>query len=1345
MGYVVCQESDVKFDRFVVEDGLTSINCIVKDSKGFMWFGGTHGLYRYDGYEFRIFTNNPKDSNSISGNDIISIYPEENGFLWIGTSNNGLCLYNPEKENFIHFLELGRVPVTSIHRDHQGLLWVGTLGEGIYILDEKNRFIENLRNQKDINHSVSNNEVFDIYEDNKGRIWITSNSGSLDLYSRETKAFRRFIFKPGGYQSVRSGQIIFKDHQGYFWIGTEGDGLYRFDEKDNSFTHYLHSNNHPNSLSNNIITGMAEGIPGEIWITTDGGGLNLLNIKTLSFQHFRHNPLDPSSLINNSSYSIFIDKHQTMWLGMGDGIVNISRKSPFRIYQPTLSGINTISFRVVVALCLSSDNKIWIATGGGGIDVFDPETRTFKNFRHNPDNPNSISTDIVLSLCEDRNGNIWSGTLLGGVDMINPKTGKITHFRNHPDNSNSLINDHVFGIREDHLGNVWFATMGGGLDCYKQDENEFVHFTHTPGNAGLNSNKVRCLYQRVPERLWVGSDEGAQIIDPENLKFSEMVKHGLTDTIKNTAIHDIIEDRMGNVWFATNDMGLCRLNLETGKWEIFQIDNGMPSNSVYGVFEDTDGYIWSCTNKGIARYNPITQKILVLNIDDGLPTNDFEAGSIVQAKNGELYISSKKGLVSFFPGKLSMNMEEAEVILIGFRIFNELVNPGQSIENAIPLKSSISFTKEIVLPYFLNNFSFEFSAPGYQNPSKIRYQYRLDGADNRWIETGPERRVAPYSNLKPGDYTFRIRGASDTEVQNAVETIIRLRITPPFWKTSWAYLLYAIIAATGLIFIFKEYTNRVKLRHQLDLEKYKHEKDNELNLMKIGFFTNISHELRTPLTLILGPLDRMISTIEDNNYLINQLKLIQRNGQRLIHMVNQLLDFRKLESGKMQLQVVNTELTSFIHEIVSSFREMAVQKNIEFNIKLNANVNGYFDRGKVEIMIFNLLSNAFKFTSKNGKVQLEVQDIIYDGNTWLQIVVSDTGKGIHPEEINKVFEMFHQQNNNSGIKGTGIGLALTKSLAELHHGRISIESKYGEGTSFTIILPLYQNAYGKDEFLNLSSGGNEVIVARDHGVEHEKVISRTEKLPLLLVVEDNIDLNNFISDGFKNSYEILNALNGREAWDLAIEKIPDIVISDIMMPEMDGIELCRKLKMHIHTSHIPIILLTARSAERYELEGLETGADDYISKPFSFNILSARVNNLIEIRRQLQERFKREFILRPQELAITNPDEEFLKKLSEIMEDNISNTDLTVEIISREIGMSHSALYRKLLALTGKKISDFINIYRLQRAVQMLHDSGKTINEISDLTGFSNSKYFSTLFKKEYGLSPTDYKKKLLI
>ena len=1374
---VLCgQEREMKFDRFVVEDGLTSINCITRDHEGFMWFGGPHGLYRYDGYDFKIFTNDITDSTSICGNNVTTLFPDKQGSIWVGTMNSGACLYLPEKEQFTTLRELDNHSVTSICRDHQGLLWIGTLGNGIYIYNRDNKYVNHYVNNSADSTSLSDNDVFDIYEDNMGRVWVVTNSGALDAFDRVSSSFYSHYFNTGGLDGVRTGQKIMRDHQGYFWIGTEGDGLYRFDERDNEFKHFTAGRVGHSSISSNIITGLAEGIPGQIWITTDGGGLNLLNTQSHQFTHYKHNLRNSGSLSNNSSYSLFIDKQQTLWLGMGDGVVNVNKQRNFSVYQPmSFPGGNGLSFGVVVTLFYSHDNKLWIGTGGGGVDVFDPVHKHFKNYKHNAEESNSISSDIILSLQEDKRGKMWIGTFLGGVDVIDPLHGAIEHYKHTDSTDTRLSNDHIFDIAEDSSGLMWFATQGGGLDCYDPQKREFTHFRHHQGDSlSIASDRIQCLFVDKDDQLWVGSyGGGLQRYDRQRGTFISVGRDTLSESLlDHTIVHDISQSNAGMLLVGTEERGMCIVNTKSGYYRSITMQQGLPSNSIYGVFEDRDENIWLCSNKGITKYRMSTGEIINIDRDDGLPTSDFESGAIVQTVDGQLFFGSKKGLISLYADDIEQVRENVDVHLTRLRIFNKSVAVGQKIGDITPLENSLSHSSQITLPYSVSNFSIEFAAPASTLPGKMRYRFKLQGADNRWIETDAKRRIATFSNLDPGEYLFRVQGTNSSVfwANNSGETELRIIVTPPLWRTTWAYLFYAVMFIIVSFFIGKEYIKRMRLRNQLKLEKYKHDKDNEMNLMKIGFFTNMSHELRTPLTLILGPLERLINNYDLDNRARHQLMVIQRNGERLLHLVNQLLDFRKLESGKMPLQVQESDVVEFVNSIILSFKELAMQNNIHFSVKSDtSSIIGFIDKDKVEIIIFNLLSNAFKFTPEKGTILLEL-NLLNSQNDQrrISISVTDSGRGIEKDKLTNIFELFYQEDGGIDVVGSGIGLSLTKNLVELHHGLISVESELGKGSCFTVELPISSSAYADED---IDSGNRRVLpnkisqydtnlsdnIISDSAiggttfVENNNIdnVVNTENSedkitgsdrPIMLIVEDNIELNDFLCNSFSSQYIVYSCFNGRQGMDKATEIIPDIIISDIMMSIMDGVELCRNLKQDKRTSHIPIILLTARSAEMYQLEGLENGADDYITKPFSFDLLSARVVNLVESRLKLRDQFRREMILKPKEFAINNPDEQFLSSLTQLLEEQMTNPSLSVSFLSQSMGMSHSVLYRKVMALTGNTISEFIRNFRLQTASQMLKKSDHSISEISDITGFTNPKYFSTCFKKEFGVSPSVFR-----
>jgi len=1342
-----CQKTPVSFKRFAVEDGLSSINAILHDSDGFVWFGGTHGLYRYDGNDYVIYNRILGDSTSLVSNNISTLFQDNKGIIWVGTTNMGVCKFVKETERFTALQKVNGMAITNILRDHLGFLWVATKGHGLFQFDDQDKFI--WQHQKtSIDNSISNNDVFHIEEDNTGRIWVVTNSGSIDLYNREKQSFNSYQFNSKGYEAVRTGQMIYIDHQGYFWIGTEGDGLYFFDPKDKLFIHYNHKENVPTSISNNIITGIVERVPGELWISTDGGGLNLLKKPKREFIHYKNSIDNEKGLSNNSSYCLVVDKYMNLWLGMGDGVVNISEQKKINVYQPSITNEKaSITFQVVVTLCLSENNHLWVGTGGGGLSDFNLQTKSFNHYRKNPNEPYSIGSDIILSLHEDKNNNIWAGTFMAGADLIFTESGEINNFKHIEDNNNSLINNHIFDIEEDYQGNIWFATQGGGLDKYDPQTKQFTHYqSQKDGKPGLSSNRIQCLYEDLNNKLWIGTyDGGLQMFDSQNEVFTSYGVDQESDyLLQNNPIHDICEDTDGNLWLGTGESGLCKLNPQNSDIVSYTVEHGLPSNSVYGVFEDRDAFIWICTNNGIARYHPKLNEFLTLDKEDGLPTSDFEAGSMCQSPLGELFFASKNGLISFYPEDIKKNTEDIDILITGFRVFNETLKPGDIVDKAIPLEKSITYTNNITLPHQLNNFTIEFASPGSLFPAKIRYKYILEGAGSRWIETDSKRRFATFSNLDPGDYTFKVTGANSSGIWSNKAVQLALTITPPFWKTIWAYLAY-LLALSYLTFLFiKVNIKRNRLKSQLEIEKYKREKDNELYQLKIGFFTNVSHELRTPLTLIYGPLERLLDEVMLENRVRHQLMIMQGNIRRLLNLVNQLLDFRKFESGALKLRIQKTDFASYIDELVLSFQELSIQKGINFSIDYKSeNSHLFIDRGKIEIMIFNLLSNAFKHTPMDGSVKLKAVTFVKNEMEWLRIDIIDSGEGIQEKNLDKIFEPFFQENDQS-ITNSGIGLAHTKNLVGMHNGQIEVKSKSGQGSCFTVQIPVSEQGYNSSEIVKITENNITSPILKSSASKIDEKRPRHD-LPVLMIVEDHYQLNNFLVEGFNNFFQTLHCFDGEKAFEVATTKIPDIIISDIMMPKMDGVKLCRKLKEDARTSHIPIILLTGRSAEVHQLEGLENGADAYITKPFSFKILKARVNNLIKSREILRDLYQTQDIFQPNRIA-TNPyDERFLNSLIDLIEKDLSNSRLAVAELATGLFMSHSVLYRKLMALTGSTVNDFVKMYRLKKAKVLLRSTELSVIEISEMVGFSNPQYFSSSFKKEFLLTPTQYRNRVSI
>ncbi|MEX0314956.1 MAG: two-component regulator propeller domain-containing protein [Allomuricauda sp.] len=1336
MGFM--QENRLRFEEFTIQDGLASVNCILKDKDGFLWFGGTHGLYRFDGYDFKAFFASDGDDSSLSNNNVISLFQDDQGLIWVGTMRGGINYYDPSDDSFVNYRNTPDKSIftnnyiTSIAQDRDGLIWIGTFGDGIYVYDKVGETFSRIRKMSGQNGSISNNDVFSILTDNE-KIWITTNEGILDCYNKDTGEFSQFRYSDQTYKSTRTGQRLMMDHKGDIWISTEEQGVFRYNKETSLFKHYSHSKHKP-SISTDNITDIKEGKPGEIWVTT-GAGLNLLDTNTETFHVYQRDLFDRYSITNNISYCLYVEDDETLWMGMGNGTVNKTINSPFKIYQTSFSpNERGLSFDVVGSLYAGED-ELWVGTGGGGLDKFDLQSRKFRNYSHDPNDPKSIPSNIVMSVLKDKDDNVWTGNSLENI-LACKKNGVDYFYQPSIKGNNTHVS--VFDIAEDDDNNIWIATYNSGLYSFNRITEKLKNYQTK--NSRLFSDKLLRLLFDGSGRLWIGSlERGVQIFDMQRNRFtpfSEMILSEETFSMDHP-VKDIFEDGQGIIWIATEGQGLFRYDPKSKLINSLTTDDGLPSNSIYGVIQDNQGTLWFSTNQGIVSFNPKAQTVMVFNTSNGLPTNDFESGAAAISIDGELFFGSKKGLIAFYPEKLSSKFDSINLQLTSFRIFNNEVKANEMIDGHVPLDSSVRFERNIELPYFLNNFTFEFAAPGHSSPHNIKYEYQLEGLDNRWINTTSQRNFATYSNLSPGKYKFRLRAHDESFSGNSdySEKTLDIRIIPVWWQTKWAFLTYSLFLGGLAYYIYSILKNRVRLKNQLLMEKYSHQKDRELHQSKIGFFTTISHELRTSLTLIMAPLSELVSSNFENNRTEHLIRTMNHNGQRLLDLVNQILDFRKMEFRKGKLKVSKVYAKAFFDEICLPFVQLAKEKGLNFAVSnIDHDEPSWMDTDKVEIIIYNLLSNAFKFARQNVWLTVGLQK----NNGEIVIEVGDDGDGIPENDLTKIFEKFYQAKDHKTNIGTGLGLAITKNLVELHQGRITVQSIPGEKTIFKVILPIIKEFYSKNDLINNESVD---VVTSSESILPPRPNAKDEKeLPLLLIVEDNQEIRTLLEDSFRESYNVYSSINGSEGIEVARDIIPDIVISDITMPIMNGLELCEKLKTDQRTSHIPIILLTARSSHTFKLEGYQHGADEYITKPFDLGLLKIRIKNLIESRQALREKFKKEIILKPKDIAINNADEMFLEKIMDIIEKNMANTKYSISMLAKDIGMSHSVLYRKIIALTNQNINDFVKSMRLKRAAELIQKSDFTINEISDRTGFSNPKYFSTCFKNEYGKTPSQYR-----
>jgi signal transduction histidine kinase/ligand-binding sensor domain-containing protein/DNA-binding response OmpR family regulator len=1354
------QTGNIKFEHLSVEEGLsaTTVLSILQDSRGFLWIGTYDGLNRYDGYSIKVYYHDPDDSTSLSSSNIRCLYEDNSDNLWVGTWSSGLNKYDREKDRFTHYLNIPGNPtslssniVLSICQDKNNDLWIGT-ADGLNRYDAEEEQFIHYKNDPEDTKSISNNVIYSVFEDNSDMLWIGTSKG-LNKFNVQNGNFIRYDHNPDDPFSLSNNAIfsICEDNRGELWMGVFGGGLYRFNKEKEQFIQYRNDPEDPFSLSEDGVFSVYEDNRGDLWIGTYGSGLHRFDRKNERFIHYIHNPDNLSSLSDNSVCTIYEDNSGILWIGTWSGGVNKydRGKEKFAHYSYLVNNPNSLNNNRIRSICEDSSGIIWIGTDGGGLNRFDKEREKFTYYKNNLGDPTSLGANGILSVYVDNYGVLWIGTDRGGLNKFDSKKEQFVQYRHNPDDPTSLSDDAVSVVYEDKTGTLWVGTSTGGLNKFDRKKEQFVQFIHnTDDSSYLSQGKIYSIYEDSHGLLWIGIYGGGLCrFDPEK----EQCKHYTNSpddlkSLSNNFVSSIYEDNSGVLWVGT-EAGLNRFDRKNERFFCYRESDGLPNDMICGILEDDHGNLWVSTNNGISKFNPVDITFQNYNVNDGLQSNEFNQWAYYKTKNGEILFGGNNGFNIFHPDSLKDNPFIPPVVITEFQLLHKPVHVGfnRSINRSI-LKKSITETEEIELRYDDNVISFELSALDFHIPEKNQYAYIMEGFDNEWTYTDASRRFVNYTNLDPGKYIFKVKGSNNDGVWNEKGTSLRIIITPPWWLTWWAYLLYGVFVILIFSTSTRFYINRQRLRHQLELEHEHSEKLEEVDQIKSRFFANISHEFRTPLTLILGPSESIIAeTFEEKTK--KKAGSIKRNANRLLNLINQLLDLSKLEAGRLTLETSYGNIVTFTKGVAMSFESLAERKDIVLKIKSASDeIELYFDKEKMEKVFINLLANAFKFTPGGSKITISVSET---DNNFVEIKIKDTGIGIPEEELPKLFDRFYQVDSSHTRErgGTGLGLALAKELVELHLGSIKVESEEKKWTEVTVSLPL-----GKEHLLP-----EEILVA-DEPLEEIKILVEEEgestslqvdkPLPediikyktIILVVEDNADVREYIKDSLVNEYYIEEAANGEQGLRKAEKIIPDLIISDIMMPKMDGNELTRRLKNDERTSHIPIILLTAKSEQESKLEGLETGADAYLTKPFDIKELQIRIKNLINLRRKLQQKFSHGKIvtIKGKKKKLSSLDEKFMKKALEVIEKNISEETFSIEDFGKEVGMSRMQIHRKLKALTGKSASHYIRSVKLFKAKEIIVKHEATISEIAYSLGFSSPAYFTRCFKEEYGHPPSD-------
>jgi signal transduction histidine kinase/ligand-binding sensor domain-containing protein/DNA-binding response OmpR family regulator len=1341
----IFSQNKYRLKNISTADGLSqnSVIAIHQDKFGQMWFGTRDGLNKYDGSRFTIFRNDITNKTSIS-NDILAIEEDNSGKLWIGTYN-GLNCYDPVSNTFKRYLNdktnhtINSNTIWCIKKIGDEM-WFGT-SKGISVYNIKTRQFASALHSATDNTTLPSNNILSILKTKKGQIWIGTTKGLCLLTNRKNG---KFSFKnyPLNTIDLLNVSAIAEDRFNNLWVGTKNKGLLKFNTSTNSFVSFLSDEKYREISSE--IRALAIDSKGSVWIGAYDGIYILGEDK--SIQKINNNSSNNSN--NNSGIekvkSIFIDKKGSVWIGCyykGVSMWDISNLN-FSNYNQNSKKI-PMSFDVVSSIVADKNQNIYFGTEGGGITIYNKNTETTSYINNKI---GQTTKNDIKSMYLAENNILWIGIFSKGISAYNTLTKRIEDDRISAQLKDSLKDTGVYSIKTEGNGILWLGTFSKGLVRYNTVSKAF-QFIRNENNKpnSLSNNYVRTVLVDKQKRLWVGTLSGLNLIGLKNFQPNKyVVKHFFFDDVSLSGddILTLFQDSHNKIWVGTKAKGLYyfdgkkfnRINLKIGNTVI---------TSIHSILEDDDKNLWVSTNQGIIKYNTTRKTAVNYDQKDGITNNEFNDNAALKIGPNKFYFGSPSGATYFDAQKISINQYAPQVLITDLKIKNETTNPNDSLGI---LEKSIGYTKTITLDYDKANFSINFAIPNYIRSKKNQYSYRLTGLENNWTLT--KNTEAMYAIQNPGTYVFEVRGANNDGIWNKYPTTLTVIVKPAPWRSIWAFLLYGIVIGLGLYGLIWIMKSKARLKQKLELEYLETKRIEENNRAKLDFFTNISHEFRTPLTLILGPLQQILSNYNGTNEMYKKLLVIEGSANHLLSLINRLMDFRKLENDQVKLESANGNIVKFTKEIFLSFIEYAKDGDYHYTFEASEEeILVYFDRYKLERVFYNLISNAFRYTPKGGNINIKIN---HDHEN-LFIAVEDSGAGIAEEHIDKIFDLFfevplHNNVQKNYNKGTGIGLSIVKNIVKLHKGTIDVTNKETGGVVFKVTLPLGRAHLLDDEIIQDFKISDDIVqytnqletaeVTEPEDIE-DYVVS-TEKQTILLV-EDHKVLRTFMKNLLKKEYNIIEAENGKIAFEKALQFVPNLIISDVIMPEMVGTELCAKIKENLKTSHIPVILLTSRTSLVYKFEGLESGADDYISKPFNLMEFKLRVKNLLNSTERLKNKFASEDNFVPSEITVSSLDEELLKKAFKIVEENISNEQFDIPFFCSELGVSRTMLFLKIKAWTNYTPNEFIHEIRLKRAAQLLEQNKLNVSEVSYKVGFNNPKYFSKCFQKKYGETPSQF------
>lgn len=1356
------QNNAQDFNFESIKEGISKVGIynITQDHNGFIWIGTNgSGLYKFDGIDYTSYKFKHQDATSISSNLVFFTYLAKNNDLWIGTED-GLNLYDRDLDEFkkikVGLLDNANISVLSI-LECRGDLYIGTRLNGLFKLNLKTNKIQRLAFKDGSKPAINS-----IQKNKKGVIYLGTSLGL-----RKVDTVNSLIVKPRRLEgsNVVSFEIpiqtLLVDSSNNLWAGSYTNGVYKYQFKDNEIAGFSQF-----SITKKRILSLVELADKTFLFGSENDGLFHTKANGVLIKNYLYNKKDKNSIRSNSIWSLFLDSNQRIWMGYYNNgvVVHDQLFDKFNNIESLENNPNSLQTGSVTGIIKGESNKLWITMDGGGIDVLDMETSKV-NHINILDNTfyKGLTSNYIQTILLDSRGNIWAGSWDNGIYILKKGEKKFTNI-NIQNSKGKLLSNAILSFKEDKDGVIWIGTFYTGLYSFNLDTNILTHHNSQEFlEKGLVTSDVRKILIDSNETIWVGTTAGLFTID-KNLNgalditsFVEPMAKANNNQKSSIHILSLYESKDGYIWIGTRGAGLCRYDKRNKEFKWYNKFSGLDEENVASIIEDNSGNIWVSGNSGITKLDLKANEVINYSTNDGLLSDDFNFNAVLKDEEGKLFFGNYKGIDYFNPKDLSTNSCKPSLFLTGLKVFNKDVIPKE--ENS-PLSKTITETKSLEFNYKQSVFTIDYTGISYTRPEKNQYAYYLEGFEKSWNYVGNQR-SATYTNLDYGDYVFKLKAANNDGLWNETPLELKIKILPPWWKTNWALTLYVLLFILGVLLLNKITNSRIKEKELIKNERTQRIQQEELNKNKLQFFTNISHEFRTPLTLILNPLKDIMrdSSLNLPESIKSKHSTIYRNSDRLFRLINELMDLRKLEFDKVRVRASELNLVDFTKNIVLFFKEEALNRNIFLTLDTEmALIKTWADQNMLEKIIFNILSNAMKVTPDNGVINVNLVDNDEDYILPLisstkpvkvvEIIISDTGKGLEKDQVNKIFERFYQVEslNKTYYGGTGIGLEVVSSFVNLHKGKIEVTSKINEGTTFRIILPKGKEHFSADEIksfiLEEDAPKKEInfipeneVLGKEEKVESEKIAS---KKYTILIVEDNTELRNYLKTELSKTYKVLSAINGVEGLKIAEKSFPDVILTDVIMPEMDGFEFCRRIKTDIKTSHIPLLMLTAKARIDDRIEGIEQGSDAYMTKPFDMRLLTLRLSQLITSRKLIFDKYFSEVSGAKENTNATSIDKEFINRVLAYIGENISNSSLSVEELANELNLSKSQSYRKIKSLTGQTPNELLRRIRLERAYQILETGSAFISEVGFKVGFSSASYFTKCFKAHFGKLPTD-------